>query len=512
MGLTAGLLRGLGRLPEQRSGLQYPESWLTAAWGADGSYAGKSVTAEASLGLIPVWACVRLLSGTIGSLPLVVYESSDDGRRRERARTSNEWRILHDEPNPEMAADQLWELVIGHLNLWGNAYLEKVPFQGSDGALAKELWPLSPSKVHVERDERTKEKRFRVDGSTSTYGEDTILHIPGFGYDGLRGLSPIGQARQELGTALAMQEYLGRFVSNNATPAGVIQLPEGQDLEDESARIALRSEWEALYGGLSNAGRVAVLENGASWQALGMPLKDVEFVALQRFGLNTIARLFQVPPEMVGGDRDSSMTYSTVEGWALNFVTYSLRRWFVRIEKALRRDRMIFPDRKRYPEFLAEALLRGDSQARANFYKIMAEIESLTINEVRERENLEPLPDGDRAPIVAGKAPAAAPAVEDGATGRRNLEQTLERLMERERPVVNVPAPEVRFEEGAFKVDVAPPEVRFEEGAIRGGDVTVEAPPPQPAPNLTIHLPGGGKRTIAFSDGREATITEETPE
>lgn len=503
MSLAGGILRGLeGRQAEQRSTLANPDSWLREAWSGGSSYAGKPVSEEGALGLIPVWACVRLLSGTIGSLPLVVYERSNDGRERRRASDTNEWRLLHDEPNSESAADQVWENVVGHLNLWGNAFLEKEKLRSGRAAA---LWPIQPAKVSVERDKATLEKRFRVEGNVGTFGEDTILHIPGFGYDGLRGLSPIGQARQELGTALAVQEYLARFVANNATPAGVIALPEGQDLEDESARIALRSEWEALYGGLSNAGRVAVLENGASWQALGMPLKDLEFVALQRFGVSTVARLFQVPPEMVGGDRDSSMTYSTVEGWALNFVTYSLRRWFVRIEKALLRDRDLFPDRRRYPEFLAEGLLRGDSKARAEFYRIMAEIEALTINEIRQRENLEPLPDGDRAPVIAGKAPAQAP--EEPAA--RSLEALLEAFSERERPVVNVPPAEVRFEQGAFHVEAHPAEVRFEDGSIRGGDITVEAPAPPPPANVTIHLPRGGKRHVSFGDGREATITEE---
>jgi HK97 family phage portal protein len=395
--LTSSLLRGAG-IETRDAILAEPPDWLWNGFGIARSYSGKTVSEQLSLSLIPVFACVRLLARTAASCPIQVYNT---GAERKKAEASNEWRVLHDDWNDDHTADQGIETLMAHQTLWGNYYAEK---EKSSTGQVRGLWPLHPGKVNVIRDKRTQQKRFEVIGNDNrTFDDSTILHIPGLGYDGLKGLSPIAEARQELGTMLATQEYMGRFIANNATPAGVIQLPVGQDLNDDNRREALRQQWQAMYGNLSNAGRTAVLEDGATWQSIGMPLKDMEFVESSRFSVNQTARLFGVPAEMIGGDRDSSMTYSTVEMMTLHFITYSLMPWFVRIEKGLYRDRDLFPIRSRYPKFVAQALLRGDAVTRANFYKLMAEVEAITINEIRDHEDMAPRPDGDRAPIVAGK-------------------------------------------------------------------------------------------------------------
>jgi HK97 family phage portal protein len=493
-----------------RATLREPPDWMWEAFGGDRTYSGKSASIDSSLGLIPVFACVRLLAGTIGSLPLMVYERSSDGRARQRIETSNEWRILHDEPNSENAADVVWENVTGHLNLAGNCYLEKVKGAG----LVGELWPISPGKVKPCRDSQGN-KIFEIEGNQRSFTEDEIIHIPAFGYDGMRGMSPIAQARQELGASLAMQEFIGRFMANNATPAGVIEMPQGMDMEDDTRREAFKQQWNANYGSLRNSGGVAILEDGATWKSVSMPLKDIEFLATSKFTVNQVARLFQVPPEMIGGDRDSSMVYSTVELQSIHFVVYSLRRWLVRIEKSLYRHRDLFPNRNRYPEFLVEALLRGDSQARATFYKTLAEVEAIMVNEIRERENMPPLADGDKPPMVAGKAPQAAdPNAQPPANGngRDHLDavELRQLVMDAARSAApNIEFPEqkpseVRFEEGAFKFDIHPPDVHFDEGSIRGGDVSVNPAPIQ----LELTIPNGGKRTVEFSDGRKAVIED----
>ena len=258
------------------------------------------------------------------------------------------------------------------------------------------------------------EKRFRI--GEKTYGADEILHVPAFGYDGLKGLSPIAQARQELGAAMAATEYLARHWSNNAHLGGVLQLPAGKTLSDER-KVALRAQWRAMHN-LANAGATAVLEDGMTWQAIGVPLKDLEFVAAKRHTVNEVATMFQVPPEMIGGDRPSSMTYSTVEGQALHFVKFSLARWLSRIEQALYHDTDLFPPgTDLYPKFSVEGILRGDSTTRAAFYKTMHEVKALSSEEIRDLEDYGPAKEGDTfaapaapAPLNGKGDPAAVPA------------------------------------------------------------------------------------------------------
>lgn len=392
---------------ERRAALKEPPDWLWDAFGAAPTASGKQVRETGALALIPVFACVRLLAGSVAQCPLIVYRGQ--GKDRQRARDSWQWKLLHERPNDEHAPDVFYETVTGHENLWGNWYAEKVTGRKGGRTVVGELWPVNPAKVKPGRDSRQR-KVFEVEGNPRSFTADRIVHVPAFGYDGLRGLSPIAQAREDLGVAVASQEYIARVFSNNAMLGGVIQLPDGKTLSQERAD-ALRAQWRAMHN-LKTAGSTAVLEDGATWQSTGMPLKDLEFVALNRFGVNQVARLFQVPPEMIGGDREQSMTYSTVEGQALHFVKFSLARWLIRIEQGLKHDRDLFPEgpgSDLYPEFLVEGLLRGDSKTRAEFYAQLVSIKAMTPNEVRERENMEPLPGGDEVAEI-GNVPGVSTA------------------------------------------------------------------------------------------------------
>ena len=387
--------------------------WFWDNFGGTATKSGQKVSADTALGLIPVWAAVRLLASSVGSLPLIVYQGQ--GRDRDRAKDSQQWELLHDEPNPESAADQVWETVMGHLNLWGNAYLEKA--KDSAGVVG-ELWPMNPARVQVGRD-RQRRKVFEVDGNQGrSYDESEILHIPAWSIDGLTGLSPITYAREYLGAILARDAYYSSVYKNQARPGGFVKV-KGMLTKERSDR--LRDHFESGYSG-ENVGRTAILEGDTDWIQATMPLKDQQFVEVSRFTITEIARLFGVPPEMIGGDRDSSMTYSTVEGQALAFVKFSLTPWLVRIENALWHDKDLFPDRDIYPEFLVDGLLRGDSKTRAEVNAIEVGLGIKTRNEARQQENRPPVEGGDE---IQQTMPGAAPNVLQAAHSNGDM---LERL------------------------------------------------------------------------------------
>lgn len=393
-------LRGAGLEERALSGtLANPPSWLVDAFaGGSRSYSGRTVTVEGSLALVPVYAAVSRLAGTVGALPLPVYKRIADGGR-ERATSNRAWRLLHDQPNPEMAADELWELVEAHLLLWGNAFVAKV--RDSLG-IVRELWPIRPNRVLVGRDEQG--RFFLIDSDGTKWRETDILHIRGLGTDGLVGLSPIQQARHMLAAGMEMQEFTGQFWANGAYPGGVLQHPNR--LSDDAAR-RLKATWQAAHGG-SNKGRVAILEEGMRWEATGMPLEDAQFIETKQFTHLEIALLFQIPPHWLGAKSGDSLKYSTTELEGIDFLTYSLRRWLVRIENSLKRDASIIPQPKTfYPEFLVDALLRSSTRDRYESYAIALDPARgwMQRSEVRERENLPPEEDPPAPPAETSPEP-----------------------------------------------------------------------------------------------------------
>jgi HK97 family phage portal protein len=365
-------------------------------------YSGKAVTVDSALELVPVYSAVSLLAGSVGSLPLFVYRRLNEGR--ERATTHRMWRLLHDSPNPNMASDEMWELVMGHLCLWGNAFVAKV--RDSFGVVS-ELYPISPQRVRVGCD--SEGRRFYlvanyVTGDDERFGPEDILHIRAFGTDSLVGLSPIQQARQILATTGAMEEFSGKFWANSAMPAGVLTHPQKLGVE---ALANLKASWKANIGGFANAGSTAILEEGMSFQPLGMPLEDAQFIESGRFSDLRVAQLFRIPPYMLGASSGDSMTYSNTEMEGIDFVRWSLRRWLVRIEGSLIRDESLFVQGQRfYPEFLVDGLLRSSTADRYAAYQVGLGAKFLTVEEVRDRENLPPLKPGQVPdPTPTGEEP-----------------------------------------------------------------------------------------------------------
>jgi HK97 family phage portal protein len=350
------------------------------------SSAGRVVTVEGAFAVAAVWAAVRVLADTIGSLPLHAYRTRPSGR--EKAEGTRVYRLLHDEPNPEMPASALWSVVATHLNTWGNAYLGKT-FRGSE---VIELWPIRPDRVKVRREKGRKVFVLTDEGGRETdrrYSADEIVHLFGLSLDGLTGLSPVACARESIGAAIAMDEWQNSFFRDGALPR--MALIHKERLSDK-AKDNLRRQWEQRYRGSKKANRVAVLEEGVTVETLSLPQRDLEFVNQRKHSIQEIARWFRVPVSLVEGDKGGSLQYSTVEMDNLHFAVHSVRPWLVRIEQSLNRDKSLFPSGRLFSEFSIDALLRADTKTRYESYQIALDPISgwMKPREVRELENLPP--------------------------------------------------------------------------------------------------------------------------
>lgn len=366
-------LRTIGGGSTRAATLATPPSWLISALGGD-TTTGPTVSVDNALGLVPVQSAVTLLAGTVGTLPLVVY-----GENQERLNKSMSWRLLHDTPNPEMAADEMWEIVMSHLLLWGNAYLYKK--QGALGV--SELWPISPRRVSVGRVDGR--KTFFIEGQP--YYEGDILQIRGLSENGLVGYSPIQLAKQAIANALAQEKFVGGFLAEGGKPSVILSHPD--QLSPESAK-RLKASWDA-----NSNGGTAVLEEGIKVERMTMSMNDAQFIEQQQFSDLRIAQMFNLPPSKLGAKSGDSLTYSSTESQGIEFLTYTLRRWLVRIEKSLKRDADLLKNPET-AEFLVEGLLRGDTTSRFAAYNTALTAGFMTLNEVRSRENLPPLPDAEK--------------------------------------------------------------------------------------------------------------------
>lgn len=358
------------------------------------STAGKRVNEFTAMQTTAVYACVRILAESIAGLPLHVYAYRGEGR--ERVPGHPLFTILHDAPNPEMTSFVFRETLMVHLLLWGNAYAQIL--RDRAGRVAG-LYPLLPNRMSVNRDEAgrlyytyqrvTDENPNFKRGGEVTLSSADVLHIPGLGFDGLIGYSPIAMARNAVGMTLACEEYGASFFANGARPGGVLQHPGV--LKDPAK---LRESWQAVYGGAANTGKVAVLEEGMTYQQIGIPPEEAQFLETRKFQVNEIARLYRIPPHMVG-DLDKS-SFSNIEQQSLEFVKYTLNPWVVRWEQALQKSLLLPEERKRYfIRFNVDGLLRGDYQSRMQGYAVGRQNGWLSANDIREMEDMNPIPAGE---------------------------------------------------------------------------------------------------------------------
>ena len=357
-------------------------------WGSPYSFffgassSGKSVSEKTALQTTAVYACVRILAETIASLPLHTYRYSPGGK--EKAMDHPLYYLLHSEPNPEMTSFVFRETLMGHLLLWGNAYAQIIR-DGRGRVLG--LYPLLPSKMLVNRtDQGILYYQYEKDGRIYFLPDTDVLHIPGLGFDGLVGYSPIAMAKNAIGMAIATEEYGAKFFANGASPGGVLEHP---GVVKDPGKI--RESWNAVYQGSGNAHRVAVLEEGMKFQPIGIPPEQAQFLETRKYQLNEIARIFRIPPHMIGDLEKSS--FSNIEQQSLEFVMYTLDPWVIRWEQAI--SRALFSDsekRQYFVKFNVDGLLRGDYQSRMNGYAVGRQNGWLSANDIRELENLNRIP------------------------------------------------------------------------------------------------------------------------
>lgn len=329
-----------------------------------------------------VYACVRILAETIASLPLHTYRYTEGGKQK--AREHPLYNLLSNAPNPEMTSFVFRETLMGHLLLWGNSYSQIIR-DGRGKVIA--LYPLLPDKMTVNRSEKGEiYYLYNKEGKEYILTKDEVLHIPGLGFDGLIGYSPIAMAKNAIGMAIACEEYGASFFANGANPGGVLEHP---GVLKDPAKV--RESWNAVYQGSANAHRIAVLEEGMKFQPIGIPPEQAQFLETRKFQINEIARIFRVPPHMVGDLERSS--FSNIEQQSLEFVKYTLDPWVVRWEQALQKA-LLLPSEKRayFVKFNVDGLLRGDYASRMNGYAVARQNGWMSANDIRELEDMNRIP------------------------------------------------------------------------------------------------------------------------
>ena len=353
------------------------------------SSSGKRVNERSAMQMTAVYSCVRILSEAVASLPLHVYERTSTGTAK--AVKHPLYKVLHDEPNLEMTSFVFRETLMTHLLLWGNAYAQIIR-NGKGEVLG--LYPLMPDRMRVDRDESGQIfYEYTLNDSDVLAGKETsvklkpfdVLHIPGLGFDGLVGYSPIAMAKNAIGMAIATEEYGASFFANGATPSGILEYPG--TVKDPSG---MRDSWNKGFSG-SNSHKIAILEEGMKYTPISISPNEAQFLETRKFQINEIARIFRVPPHMVGDLEKSS--FSNIEQQSLEFVKYTLDPWVARFEQSI--TRRLFTDKEKetyYVKFNVDGLLRGDYQSRMNGYATARQNGWMSANDIRQLENLDKIP------------------------------------------------------------------------------------------------------------------------
>ena len=376
------------KLPEVTDSVR--DSGQIFAFGTASS--GEKVDEQSAMQISTVYACVRLLAETVAALPLHLYRYTDGGKGKESAFDHPLYRILYRQPNDEMSSFIWRETMMTHLLLWGNAYSQIIR-DGRNNVLG--LYPLLPENVEVDRDEQGQLYYIyhaytdEVPGEQNQdiyFRKDEILHIPGLGFNGLVGFSPIAMMKNSLGTTLAVEKYGASFFKNGAQPSGVLEHPGV--LKDPQK---IRDNWTAVYGGANNAHRVAVLEEGMAYKAISLPPEDSQFLSTRQFGVEEICRIFRVPPHMVQSLEHA--TFSNIEHQSIDFVVHTLTPWLVRFEQAIIKDLLLEEEQDvLFPKFNVDGLLRGDYQSRMNGYATGISNGFLSPNDIHRLENMDLIP------------------------------------------------------------------------------------------------------------------------
>ena len=396
MSIFSGLFRSRDKPTDRTLGSNY-------SFFMGGTTSGKAVTERSAMQMTAVYACVRILSEAVAGLPLHLYRYTEGGGK-EKAIDHPLYNLLHEEPNPEMSSFVFRETLMTHLLLWGNAYAQII--RNGKGEIVA-LYTLTPNRMTVERDEngqlyylytKSSDDAPTMKGVTVKLSTSDVLHIPGLGFDGLVGYSPIAMAKNAIGLAIATEEYGAKFFANGAAPSGVLEHPG--TIKDPGK---VREAWQSQFGGSANSNKIAVLEEGMKYTPISVSPEQAQFLETRKFQIDEIARIFRVPPHMVGDLEKSS--FSNIEQQSLEFVKYTLDPWVVRWEQSLSRILFTPEEKKQYFfKFNVEGLLRGDYASRMSGYATARQNGWMSANDIRELENLDRIPakDGGDLYLVNG--------------------------------------------------------------------------------------------------------------
>ena len=424
MGILSGLFRSRDKPQDRTSGSAY-------SFFFGGSAAGKRVNERSAMQMTAVYSCVRILAEAVAGLPLHLYRYKDDGSK-EKALNHPLYLLLHNEPNPEMSSFVFRETLMTHILLWGNAYAQIIR-NGRGEVMA--LYPLMPDRMAVDRDDKGRlyyEYTTSADDAPISKGSivrlkpSDVLHIPGLGFDGLVGYSPIAMAKNAIGLAIATEEYGSKFFANGAQPSGVLEHPG--TIKDPQR---VRDSWMSQFGGSANSNKIAVLEEGLKYTPISISPEQAQFLETRKFQINEIARIFRVPPHMVGDLEKSS--FSNIEQQSLEFVKYTLEPWLVRWEQSIQRILFSADEKKRYfVRFNVEGLLRGDYASRMNGYAVGRQNGWMSANDIRELENLDRIPaeEGGDLYLINGNMTKLKDAGIFAASGAGKEEGTDEEVLE----------------------------------------------------------------------------------
>lgn len=383
--------------------------------------AGVAVSEDTALTNAAVWACVRVISETVAALPWRVYRKAPGGRELMSSHTVD-W-LLNVQPNAEQTAFSFREVLMAHVLTWGNAYAE---IQRDLSGRVTALWPITPDRVTPERTEAG-ELQYRVtdaQGQQSVIAAADMLHLHGLAFDGLVGYSPVRMAARSIGLGIAQDTFAAAFYQNGTAFGGMVEVPATMSAEQIST---METYLNAKHKGPDKAFGVRVVANGMKYHNLGMPLQDAQFIESRRFAVTEVARWYRVPPHKVA-DLERS-TNNNIEHQSIEFVTDTIVPWVTRLEQEV--NVKLFGARavgSVYTKMAVNALMRGDAQSRANFYRLMTQMGAMSINEVRELEEMNGIGDAgdehlvqlnqttlerlveDPPPAAAPKPGAAAPA------------------------------------------------------------------------------------------------------
>jgi len=383
----------VGTDDEPRS-IEYPTfsvnpALLDGIWGYGPTRSGVQINENTAMTYTAVFAAVRILAESIGMLPLGIFEGDDDEDVKIRAREHPAYALLRHQPNEEMSAVTWKEATQANLTLWGNGY-SRILHDNADRP--RGVLPLQSDRTYAER--QAGQLRYRTEkvtgGGFESFAPEEILHIPGLSINGLKGLSPIAYAREAIAMGKAAEIFGATFYGNGAAVGGVLQFPAGVTLKPEQLAM-LRESWNAMHAGTGNAHKTGVVPWGGTYKRIGIPPNEAQFLESRVFQVREIARIYRIPPHMLG-DLERS-THSNIDAQGLEFLIYTLLPWMEKWEQELTR-KLCGIDGDYHVKFDDRRLLRMDAVSRQTYYQIGRQSGFLNADEIRAMEGKPPIPGG----------------------------------------------------------------------------------------------------------------------